>query len=186
MKSPRGGEHAAGDWGMNLEPEERDRLVWALNSKSADFIWRQLESQLKEFEAVCESPIELLLGVALHHGLNALIPAAGRGKLIFLNDAQRSRKPFVAAQWEIVPQFIWENYRIDFAIFVPALPYPVFIECDGHDFHERTKEQAARDREKDRRIQAAGIPILRFTGSQIHADPIECGFEVYTFAARRL
>ena len=26
----------------------------------------------------------------------------------------------------------------------------MIVECDGHDFHERTKEQASRDKERDR------------------------------------
>lgn len=53
----------------------------------------------------------------------------------------------------------------------PSVSYPFFgacfsavIECDGHEFHERTKRQAARDRSRDRAIQAFGYRIFRFTG----------------------
>lgn len=48
------------------------------------------------------------------------------------------------------------------------------IECDGHDFHERTKEQAARDKRRDRSSFLSGVPILRFTGSEIYNEPAEC------------
>lgn len=47
----------------------------------------------------------------------------------------------------------------------------VAIECDGHDFHERTKEQAERDKKRDRDIQSLGWNVARFTGSEIVRDP---------------
>lgn len=43
----------------------------------------------------------------------------------------------------------------------------VAIECDGHDFHEKTKEQAARDKQRDRDLQSIGWAVARFTGSEI-------------------
>lgn len=52
------------------------------------------------------------------------------------------------------------------------------VECDGHDYHERTKEQAARDRRKDRNLARNGITVIRFTGSEIYRDPIGCAVEV--------
>jgi very-short-patch-repair endonuclease len=54
----------------------------------------------------------------------------------------------------------------------------VIIECDGHDFHERTKEQAARDRSRDRRVSLSGFVVLRFTGSEIWKDPLGCAEQV--------
>ncbi len=46
----------------------------------------------------------------------------------------------------------------------------VAIECDGHEFHEKTKEQAKRDKAKDRYLQSKGWIIARFTGSEIVKD----------------
>lgn len=62
------------------------------------------------------------------------------------------------------------------------MPEPVVavIECDGHDYHERTKEQAERDRSRDRAIQEAGWLALRFTGREIHRDVWECASEVWS------
>jgi len=54
----------------------------------------------------------------------------------------------------------------------------VIVECDGHDFHERTKEQAARDRSRDRRASLSGFVVLRFTGSEIWKDPLGCAEQV--------
>lgn len=70
-------------------------------------------------------------------------------------------------------QFPIGKYRADFML-VSWDARAVVVECDGHDFHERTKEQAAHDRQKDRDVQALGHVILRFTGAEIWADPMKC------------
>jgi very-short-patch-repair endonuclease len=61
------------------------------------------------------------------------------------------------------------------------------VECDGHDFHERieddqartrgltpTKEQARRDRERDRLLQSFGFLVYRYTGREIWEDVFTC------------
>jgi very-short-patch-repair endonuclease len=60
------------------------------------------------------------------------------------------------------------------------------VECDGHDFHERTKLQAARDRARDRRSQHDGIPVFRFTGSELWADAWGRAREVIEFVGKGL
>lgn len=72
-----------------------------------------------------------------------------------------------------------KRYRLDFGLRLvdthedrPAIF--VAVECDGHDFHERTREQAARDRARDRDLQSIGWIVARFTGSEIFRDPREC------------
>lgn len=55
------------------------------------------------------------------------------------------------------------------------------VEIDGHEFHERTKEQAARDRSRDRAMARAGIQVIRFTGSEIYKSAVSAAIE-----ARRL
>ncbi len=57
----------------------------------------------------------------------------------------------------------------------------VAVEIDGHDFHERTKEQASRDRERDREHLAIGIRTIRFTGSDVYRDPQQCVFDAMRF-----
>jgi very-short-patch-repair endonuclease len=53
----------------------------------------------------------------------------------------------------------------------------IIVECDGHDFHEKTKEQARTDKQRDRALQLLGFHVFRFTGSELWADPIACGVE---------
>lgn len=92
------------------------------------------------------------------------------------------------------------NYRVDFVVSawtwgsVASTDEPtvvgeprwrkLVIECDGHDFHERTKEQAARDRSRDRALNAAGFDVFRFTGSELWRDPWGCADQVHEWAAR--
>jgi very-short-patch-repair endonuclease len=72
------------------------------------------------------------------------------------------------------------SYRADFVIGLVEYPRTtrVVVECDGHDYHERTKEQAAHDRRRDREMQADGYKVFRFTGSELHRDAIKCAEEV--------
>lgn len=85
--------------------------------------------------------------------------------------------------WTIVvePQrWFGERFRLDFMIsyrFFGKL-LQIAVECDGHDFHERTKAQAKRDRSRDRALQSLGLTVYRFTGSEISTAPAICAAEV--------
>lgn len=75
--------------------------------------------------------------------------------------------------------------RADFAIFHPDrdLENPLLlVEIDGHEFHERTKQQASSDRARDRRLMRCGYRVARFTGGDVHADPAECAREAFDLA----
>lgn len=86
----------------------------------------------------------------------------------------------------IEPQGAVGRYRADFLITVrlKRLVTLLAVECDGHEFHERTKEQAARDRARDRCMTSAGVRVLRFTGSEIFRDAQKCADEVEELVQR--
>jgi very-short-patch-repair endonuclease len=50
--------------------------------------------------------------------------------------------------------------------------------CDGHEFHERSKLQASRDKGRDRALLIGGNPVMRFTGSEIWKDTTRCATDV--------
>jgi very-short-patch-repair endonuclease len=138
-------------------------------------------------ENLCESPIERKLLIALKL---AEWPRGhwGFGEGVEIWDQSFSDKPPEDKIVLIIPQLKIGKYRTDFMIFAKhhtGEAIPVVVECDGHDFHERTKEQAKRDRGKDRAIQVNGYPILRFTGSEIYADAPKCAAEVVRFIEGR-
>lgn len=69
------------------------------------------------------------------------------------------------------------NYRADFYFQIRSVENKLkemVVEVDGHEFHERTKAQAARDRSRDRWMDDMGILVLRFTGSEVWANPFSC------------
>jgi hypothetical protein len=72
------------------------------------------------------------------------------------------------------------SYRLDFVLRTNH--GMLTIECDGHEWHDRTKEQAAHDRRRDRDLLRIGLPTIRFTGSEIHRDIATCVDDVCTVA----
>jgi len=71
------------------------------------------------------------------------------------------------------------SYRVDFLFerIGPRDTRRVIVECDGHDWHEKTKEQATSDKARDRYLVAKGFKVLRFTGSELYRDPVCCWAE---------
>jgi hypothetical protein len=56
--------------------------------------------------------------------------------------------------------------------------HKLVVECDGHDFHDRTKAHASPDRARDRALQVAGFQVFRYTGADIWRDVMACATEV--------
>jgi very-short-patch-repair endonuclease len=146
-------------------------------------------------ENICESPLEELFWAALvAHAAGwtdgEVLLAECRGEQHW----SRAREAVGPTQLEVCRQHVVGDYRIDFFLtgYDLLLDGPsgdgvqavssVFVECDGHDFHERTKEQAKRDRKRDRELQKLGIKVFRFTGSEIFADPLHCAAEAFDAA----
>lgn len=82
---------------------------------------------------------------------------------------------FLTPQYEVGP------YRVDFVLgstqHIADLRKHIVIECDGHQFHEKTKEQAARDKKRDRTLTTTFGAVLHFTGSEIYRDVAGCWSE---------
>ena len=64
--------------------------------------------------------------------------------------------------------------------------YKLIIECDGHDFHEKTKEQVKHDNEREYDLKMAGYEILRFSGSQIYNEPLKCARDTYNYILKKI
>lgn len=68
----------------------------------------------------------------------------------------------------------FNGYIPDFAIYVNNLLSGYVIEIDGHEWHEKTKEQVRADKEKDRVYLKNGFIPVRFTGSEVYHDVKKC------------
>ena len=80
-----------------------------------------------------------------------------------------------------------EYYIIDFVLrfwsSINKKYYEVAVELDGHDFHEKTKKQAEKDKRRDRVLQSHGYLVARFTGSEVYNDPEEVIQDIRSLAA---
>lgn len=101
--------------------------------------------------SLCESPIERLLGMWIYYLTNGQIN---------LNPQRKITTPD------------GQTFRVDFLID------DIIVECDGYDFHDKTKEQATMDKQRDRLLKSVGYEVIRFSGSEIWGNPEKCAKEV--------
>lgn len=67
------------------------------------------------------------------------------------------------------PQVEIGSYRVDFLVKYKDLK--IVIECDGHEFHEKTKKQVQKDKRRDRYLTKLGYKVLRYSGSELFSEP---------------
>jgi hypothetical protein len=150
-----------------------------------------------------DSPIEKLLYCAIVLSFNHE-PSCRLHGVYTVSDSTRaallSTETWARQHLLIEPQAHVDGWRVDFlirawtggAVWTPGVGRQdgkprwrsLVAECDGHDFHERTKEQAARDRARDRGVAAKGYDVFRFTGSELWRDPMGCAEQVLNWAER--
>lgn len=79
-------------------------------------------------------------------------------------------------------------YKPDFELYRfghvgPDYEETLIVELDGHQFHEKTPEQAEHDRKRDRWFAARGLRVIRFTGREVWRDATACATEALSFFA---
>lgn len=62
----------------------------------------------------------------------------------------------------------------------------IIIECDGHEFHQKTKEQVQHDNEREYDLKMAGYEVIRFSGSQIYNTPLKCAEDTYKYIMKSI
>lgn len=87
----------------------------------------------------------------------------------------------------MIPQSPVGPYRADFGLMLirGSEQKMLAVELDGHDFHEKTKKQAAHDKKRDRYFAADGLTVVRFTGSEVHRDADACADEAIQLLSRQ-
>lgn len=117
----------------------------------------------------CESPIEQLLALELErigleniYNFNPFIDVIG-----------------IQKQQEIKGKN--KKYRVDFLIPVVYKNQEnkcFVIECDGYEFHQKTKKQVEEDNKRQRELQKLGYEVIRFSGTEIYHKPYQCAMEI--------
>jgi very-short-patch-repair endonuclease len=80
------------------------------------------------------------------------------------------------------------SYEVDFLIVPDDQSLDrvkVAIELDGHDFHEKNKDQVRKDKARERAIVQQGVTVLRFSGSEVVRNARACVEEVAKFLSRK-
>lgn len=187
-----------GDKVKEMEAE----LAEHLSSPAREWV----EVMISHLRGECESPIELMMLMAiLRHWNSDFAPHfevftttrsyriehdtdfGYRLQVLRGSDDPNARyqQPQQGCRWLLEPQKQIGRFRVDFLIshvnvkrdFGPAM-FQLVVECDGHDFHEKTKEQARKDKSRDRDLKVAGYEVFRFAGSEIFADSDKCAEQV--------
>lgn len=148
------------------------------------------DEDLQSALSVCESPMERLLFLGF---ITTPLPMAGglvqqharsltRWHAQQVGVSQEAKALLGNEKWFLYCQFPVtlrdRDIRLDFALFSSRSGMKIDVEVDGHDFHERTKEQAQSDKSRDRLLQSMGWQVLRYTGSEVWRDAASCAFEV--------
>lgn len=170
------------------------QIMFGLCDKAKEIVWQGLFelSKTREFDYDCffqrigfvsetQSPIEQILFVASEVS-------------IFLEFARCNYCV------NIIPQCVIETekntYFVDFLYIFSTfyennhglkeeIVYELVVECDGHDFHQKTKKQVEHDNERELEIQMSGYDVVRFSGSQIYNNPFKCADDALSFGLKK-
>lgn len=159
-----------------------DKKISEISETNRIGILVSIETEIEENKYEFGSPLEKLFFYAWNISYQSIMPI-----------------------FSIIPQYKISQYRVDFLIdpltffvnhpskysdktlkFIDKNLKRLVVEIDGHDFHERTKEQAKKDKERDRFLQSKNYQVFRFTGSEILNNLSSCSWEVYSQAQRNL
>jgi len=173
----------SGVHGLWLEPDSRDGHCNPGNLSVT--IGERFAGMSSAYNGeIIKSPIEnMLFGAMLWLDMDwAGMPGVDPDGILF--DGRKKGSIEGAACW-ITPQAHIGSYRADFVLWFKCNKASggIVIECDGHAFHERTKEQATRDKKRDREILGTGYPVVRFTGSEIFKNPSACAEQIAEIAS---
>lgn len=163
--------------GFRNLPDRAQELYWVFKDDAMAYnSW--FDECLASINCYCESPIEKIMYLALEIQKS-------------INPKTRDDKN-TEVYIEFNPQTKIGNYRVDMNIVAYAYSIgddeaPVehikelIIECDGHEFHEKTKEQVAKNNNRDYELKSMGFDVLHFSGSEIYNDPMECSEKVFGY-----
>lgn len=168
--------------------QQHDTAVTVDNLREISYAWDDLYHNQD-----CDSPIEYLLLASLIFSSNGYSETIAPYTWELIEAMHQSDPMDLLRETDgiksiVIPQAPIGKYRVDFLIITKIHEelHKVIIECDGHDYHDKTKEQATRDKKRDRQITSLGIPVLRFTGSDIYKRPMGCAEEISQYLANRI
>lgn len=158
---------------------------------SVKFTERQLE--------LCESPIEFqLLSQMMLYANPGIAGVMDIYCQVWVYDVDVSSKKvdvrrvdfLIGLNWEFVSTIAFSGGEYIRELFKKPtwgerfLPF-FGVECDGRDTHT-SFEAISNDKKRDRRLSTLGLPIIRFTGTEIFQEGPKCAQEIVTLFGQHL
>ena len=126
----------------------------------------------------CQSPIEELYAIA--YNIRLMQAGFPYKEIIYLIPQKR----IVVNNHTYFADFLIDVESSQF--FISEHNYKLIIECDGHEFHEKTKAQVEKRNVRDMELKSNGYDILHFSGSQIFKDPMKCADETFKYITSKI
>lgn len=177
----------------NGQYEEVDEDQLAENTQRMCRVANLSEKETRKMLGYCESPIERLFLTQIIYAAEDGIYSINAGtsdehRYVFLRPPSKydgidrfRLRIYMQKTFELEKSPIETvTYRPDFYLQLerdddpfnsdtePTVYRKIVVEIDGHDYHERTKEQAMRDRERDRIFQRSRFYVMRYTASEVY------------------
>ena len=113
----------------------------------------------------CDSPIERMMYLALMHTYRF-----SYSSFYFVMTPQYKMKRGKGS-------FYYGDFHISFGDAGKRVT--AIVEVDGHEFHEKTKEQVRKDKARERFMTTQVDHVIRFSGSEVFSGAVECANEVF-------
>lgn len=122
----------------------------------------KLTSNCKTCLLILQSPLERKLFLELKNNnirFNEQYPLSWKGHFVDIDPRQLDSEKVKFHNILTIPDFYIEKGRNRLCVYT-----------DGHTYHERTEDQAKRDRNIDRKLQDLGFTVLRYTGKEVNEN----------------
>lgn len=153
-------------WLYRLNEADAKEALERLN----DFVveWNNEAAQLDPVMSRCESPVERLFILGMSMACCHVAGFDDAPGMFWSFDGKLCGYLFGQVELESGGRKI----RPDFLLKTDVAR--IYVEIDGHEFHASTRQQVARDRQRERAIAEGGDIVIRFTGSEVTKDPKGC------------
>lgn len=178
------------DDSMFLTHESTQRIIGQIKDDYESYLLHlELIDDLTLIAKKCESPIESLLFWALVSSWRCLVntpqfPNDDKATWLLPFEFSYANSPLVSLTPQITINKDNLTFRVDFLIscyhWNNKDMVEFCVEVDGHNFHEKTKEQAIRDKFRDRTLQKWGYKVIHYTGSEVYKDPYRIVADIKT------
>lgn len=86
--------------------------------------------------------------------------------------------------FSVLPENVdeWREAEETYGVFFPKIG----VELDGHDFHEKTKQQVTYRNKRDRALQRAGWKVFHYSGSELWKEAQAAATEVFEYSGEQL